>query len=74
MLSVLRAWLAASAPIQPVAWKLPFATSSALKRQKQEQPIGYLRASVARALMLEFSTPDRGCQMPPSAPLAQQSP
>ena len=29
-------WLAAVAPIQPLAWELPYATDAALKRKKQK--------------------------------------
>ena len=32
----LRSWLAATAPIRPLAWKPPYAVSVALKRQKKK--------------------------------------
>ena len=30
-------WLAATAPIQPLAWETPYATGAALKRQKDKK-------------------------------------
>ena len=30
-------WLAATAPIQPLAWKIPYATGVALKRKKKKE-------------------------------------
>ena len=48
-------WLAAVAPIQPLAWELPYATDAALKRQKTNKQTKFRSEYVERYI-------DRKCQ------------